>query len=385
MKRVCILSASDRNNYGDLLFPIIASKELTGLASIYNVSTTKSDLSNFGALPTLPYSSLFANKDPRQPKNILLIAGGEVIDARWSMLFSYIYPCIHNLFRLLPFKRTIKLIAECIIRHSVGGGQALPFVPSSRQIVTNYHLIFHAIGGSDAHQSEYRAIISDTLASAAYISLRDILSYNSIKKNLGCKKAILTPDSAILVSQYYPLGRRIINEPYICFQIRDYYSHDALSSIAFQLKNLATHTQKLIVLIPIGSCSGHDDIKPLQIILSILSDHSKLILPTSITDIVNVIGHSDLYIGTSLHGIITAMSYCRPYLAIDGTIQKNLGYLKTWAPAAMARPVEFSAIFEQAIHAIQIPKLSLQRSRDRQVAQARNSFEKIREIIKSGH
>ena len=64
MMNIHVLSAGDRNNYGDLLFPIIIKKYLESkniTTSINNYGVIASDLSYFGALPTFSSNDLIAN------------------------------------------------------------------------------------------------------------------------------------------------------------------------------------------------------------------------------------------------------------------------------------------------------------------------------------
>lgn len=55
MKKINIIGAFDRNNYGDLLFPIIIEKTLKkkGIKNEFNYyALNKTDLSEVGAFPT---------------------------------------------------------------------------------------------------------------------------------------------------------------------------------------------------------------------------------------------------------------------------------------------------------------------------------------------
>ena len=59
--KIKIFAASDRNNYGDLLFPLVIKKILEKdfpNYTIENYGIIKSDLSFFGALPTNSFKSL---------------------------------------------------------------------------------------------------------------------------------------------------------------------------------------------------------------------------------------------------------------------------------------------------------------------------------------
>jgi hypothetical protein len=148
--KVFILSASDRYNYGDLLFPIIAEKALSkyGDFEFHNLAIVKSDLSRFGALPTSKYHHLYKFIDNSQ-KHILLVAGGEVIAANWLKLYGFVYPSFNSLFKLLSnLERAIGKYIP-ILRNP------LPFVPFDKRITENFRIVFHAVGGEKAGPKQY--------------------------------------------------------------------------------------------------------------------------------------------------------------------------------------------------------------------------------------
>ena len=78
-KIIHFLSASDRINYGDLLFPILFKSVLERhypQTIFLNYAVVKSDFSGFGALPTASYLS-FQRKVKLLGGNVV-IGGGEV-------------------------------------------------------------------------------------------------------------------------------------------------------------------------------------------------------------------------------------------------------------------------------------------------------------------
>ena len=99
---------------------------------------------------------------------------------------------------------------------------------------------------------------------------------------------------------------------------------------ANMLSNIHKETGLNIILCPIGTALGHSDQDALIKIKKHLGSESsyQLINNPSIWDIMWLIKHSSLYIGTSLHGTITAMSYGRPF-AVHGP-NKLKTYLDTW-------------------------------------------------------
>ena len=83
------MCANDRFNYGDLLFPFIIRHYLDDeVDEVVVCSTTESDLSLRGALPTKPFSVL--QKMSPYRKNYLIIGGGECIFVDWQPILDFI-------------------------------------------------------------------------------------------------------------------------------------------------------------------------------------------------------------------------------------------------------------------------------------------------------
>ncbi len=202
-KNIYILSASDRYNYGDLLFPLIAINELSKLGNykFHNIATTKSNLSSIGALPTKNYKTLYKTKSK---DNVLLIAGGQVLGANWSGLLRFIYPLYYIAFSHLKNYRYHLEIATKFITGNKNN--PLPFTPIDPRIKASYSYVYHAVGGSGisglALKNEIRKIFDHSI----YISLRE-KSQHDIIENLEVQKAKLTPDSAILMSNWYKFDK----------------------------------------------------------------------------------------------------------------------------------------------------------------------------------
>src|SRR5690554_5319683 len=85
-KTIYFLSAADRLNYGDLLFPLIfksfCDQKKIGFR---NYGLVKSDYSEFGGLPTMSYLQLL--KDLKKGNGILVVGGGEVFFGNWVKLY----------------------------------------------------------------------------------------------------------------------------------------------------------------------------------------------------------------------------------------------------------------------------------------------------------
>src|SRR5690606_38008118 len=88
-----ILSASDRYNYGDLLFPIVTQKALSkfGEFEFEDVACIKSNMIKFGGLRTKSYKFLIKEAKLVDYDKTLIIAGGEVLMASWIPLYGFIF------------------------------------------------------------------------------------------------------------------------------------------------------------------------------------------------------------------------------------------------------------------------------------------------------
>ena len=53
-------------------------------------------------------------------------------------------------------------------------------------------------------------------------------------------------------------------------------------------------------------------------------------LAGNIFDLMNIISNASCYCGTSLHGLITSMSFGVPRVALLPSLRKQINYMKTW-------------------------------------------------------
>ena len=383
-RRVFVLSASDRFNYGDLLFPIIAHKQLEQEFEVVNTAIVRTNLADLGALPTVPYGSLYQRRGASEPRDAILVAGGEVLGSDWATLYSYVSPAFRKVYDLFAVRRTTRRGFELVVRNVLGHCEPVPFVPSRDSLLEEVDFFFHAVGGCDTHESEHRENVKKVFDRACYISAREEDTTRSIKEGLGCSQVVLTPDSAILMSDYYPKKPTAEGTGYICFQMRGHHWEQYFPTVREQLDLLAEKTGKHVVLLSIGNCPGHDDQVPLQALHQQLKCRSTFVKPQSIDAVMMTIANSDLYLGTSLHGVITAMSFEVPYLGLDPSILKIPSYLRTWAPAALQKATAFENICQAGQAALQVDRASLAASLENQKQRVRQSFQRIRDLLKQG-
>ncbi|MFB9054548.1 polysaccharide pyruvyl transferase family protein [Formosa undariae] len=347
-KEIYILSASDRFNYGDLLFPIIAKKALASDEfTFFNVGCVRSDLSNIGALPTCSYDILYKNASSNASK-VILVAGGEVLMANWSRLYSFIWPFYFKLYEKARIRKKLSLLEKFTIKLKGHKDNIWPFIPSGTKISDNYSLVFNAVGGNNISSEKNNTKISKALNASLFFSAREQKTYNALSTNFNINDLRLSPDSAIIMSDYFKFDA-VVQEEYIAFQIGHHKNGNSLDLINEQLKLLSQETGLPIYFVSIGNCPGHDDMDSLNYLAERAEYANKVIDPVSVEYIMEVIAKSKLFMGTSLHGVITSMSFETPFVALNPKIDKLKDYIDTWISAPFNRISEFKNIKEEAM------------------------------------
>ena len=377
-KEINILCASDRFNYGDLIFPHIVIGEMQRLGdySFRNVAIVKSDLSKYEALPTLNYKSLY-KKDKQEKSRFLFVAGGEVLGAKWGKLYSFIYKWFYLLYKYFP--RPMYL--ELLIRYITGNkNNPIPFTPLSPRLTSTYRVIYNAVGGCGIHKHSLSKQIQDSFLEALYVSVREENTFDSIHNKLNVESAVLAPDSAMLMPEYFRIEEKK-DEKYIVFQVGHQKNGGSLNLLKTQIESICEKTKLPVYLLPIGNCPGHDDKISLEWLHKNLECPNKLIAPLNVTTIMSCIANSEMFIGTSLHGVITAMSFNVPYMGINEGIGKLKYYLNTWAPDPLKAIVPINKIQEKVIEYFSVDRSILIKCSEEQKEQVRNSFCKIHSLI----
>lgn len=351
-KDIYFLSASDRINYGDLLFPLI-SKELfcrRSESKFRNYGLIKSDLSSFGALKTASYKAL--QHDMSKQEGNLVLGGGEVFFPTWQRLYAYInaaYAGITRSYKVSQIEKKFNLA-----RRLLSNGQIdLPFTPDMRNFGNGKSaLFFNSVGGilRENDSRTYLHIIKSALGRARHISVRDSRTKDYLEK-IGIKST-LVPDSALVMSDIYPievLESRVsidlssIPKKYAFVQFAIDKSPKCLESFARDLEALLKKLDIEAVLCPIGISANHED----QVALAKLKAYSEefnMLRPTNLFDIMYLIARSEVYMGTSLHGMITAYSFGTRFTPLNTKVTKLQAYCESWTKPFCSGCTDFEDI-----------------------------------------
>lgn len=377
MRKVLLLSASDRFNYGDLLFPLIVKMKLQQYfikdkVIIDNYSLVDSDLSSIGALSTKKYSDL--KKSLVNDKNThLILIGGDVLGANWFSLYSNIHKSLQILLKLRLYR-----LLNCFFKPQL----KFPFIINKNQFSELRSISYNSVGGNLSNKSEY-----DYIKTADYIAVRSSNIYEKLKnKNIN---AYLYPDTASVMSEIWPLEKleglrnshNIYPEKFIFFQVSLSFFSNNKQNIITELTKLYEITKLDIVLCPIGLANGHEDQIALKKLKEALEIPCILIQNPSIWDIMYSIAKSDLYIGTSLHGVITAMSFSKPYIGLN--IPKLYNYLKTWAISELSTATNSDEISSKSLKILKDQTLegTLIKASKQLILQSNKTIDNICKII----
>lgn len=394
MSQILVIGAFDRFNYGDLLFPIIIEKEL-GTYPHHNTlnyyGIVNSDLSALGGKPTHNILDFYKTCNNGSDKVNVIIAGGEAIDATWTSLLAALNPTF-QLFCRVVNKLNLPIDSDWVARKMLKGETSLPFTFSKQAFKNVNTVIFNSLGGSkiSAKAPKKEKELSTTLEQVDYLAVRDkVTTKNLLAKGITAK---LVPDSAILMSKFFPvekLAQEVSGEiaeyvrdnagEYLFFQINWSRGKGHEQELATNLDRIARETGTKICLCPIGTALNHDDQIALGNIRPLMKEKSVLFSDVNIWNIMYLIANSKAYMGTSLHGAITAMSFARPYVGIS--VLKLNSYLDSWGVEPLNRVVQINEMVEQFKLAIDVDQEKLSESRALQMHEVEKSFERMVQVL----
>lgn len=341
MKKLAIIAPNDRYNYGDLLFSYIVCHHLQEFyAEVCHFATQDADLTKVGGMKTTSIKKLKEFCDAADVDVIL--AGGHSLACSWQFTLSCLsekYAWLNRvqyLFTKFMSSAKAERYANYFAKMYYHGSTLYPYSIGKNENVKVSHVLYNSVDGYLPDGFFYGANLK-VFESVDYFSVRGLQTYNTLIQQ-GIK-ACLYPDCAIQMSKVFPLEELqnraipqildyVVNNKYIVFQINRGLCSTYRTGIIENLHTLISRGYK-ICLCPIGYALGHDDASALKEIYdAINSDNLILFDDLSIWDIMYLIANSDAFIGSSLHGCITAMSFCRLYMGLD--VAKTIEYIKTW-------------------------------------------------------
>lgn len=351
VKNIILYGAFDRYNYGDNLMPILLEKFIlsnyvetsTRFEFIY-ASINSSDLSHYSCKPTVPMKSLVH----RNCDFYVIVVGGEVMGADVGTLYTHVQKNIifSKIIRL--FNRLSPQLVNKVSKLFYPAVWDYPYIPRKFSFKGNVKVIYNTVGGiPDQSQWEY-------VKEADYISVRDQRSFNGVKEFCS---AHLVPDSVLIAS-------KLIDDSFFLKNVRNHIVELCDSKkfitvqacpykVKFTAKEMAVVLDKIkkekpldVILLPIGYASGHDDLIFMEEVKKCSSENLELIYDLNVWEIMYIISKSTAFYGTSLHGVITAMSFSIPHFCINADIKKLTSFLRTWSIYPFQEPLDIKGVYD---------------------------------------
>lgn len=347
MKNVAIYGATDRFNYGDLLFPLVlnwAVRKSGAAVNIGNYAVASSDLSSKGGMPTVALRDVFARGE-LDTCDHFIVAGGQVLDARWTSILGYLLGPSTDIAIRGVRKVLGEAFTDAAARRIAGIPWPQPFVVPAAALRGQTTLAYNAVGGAEIEllRPAYRLELIRSMQRASHVSVRDQTTLDALAKH-GVA-AELAPDSAVVMSNAFPKSELLphlrpslkayleeFRGAYLVFQIGTKFVRGRERLIAKTISGIARVQGLKILLLAIGTATAHEDHLALARVRQHLDADLEVceVFDGSVWEIMLMIAEAALYIGTSLHGAITAISFGVPRLQFTDEVRKLSEFLNTW-------------------------------------------------------
>ena len=391
--KAILLGAFDRFNYGDLLFPLLVRNEFEfsspGTATAVH-ALVDSDLTRFGALKTKALKTIY-QLDVLAPDDVVIFAGGGTIGADWTHMFANLLgnrgnAALYYLARLIGDNAV-----NALSRRRFGAYAPFPWVAGPEDFPVPVKVAYNAVGGSEfgGLTASVQKRTLDRLGKATYLSVRDAETQRLFSPLQSQLPVELAPDSAILMSEQFPIERlearasgtlreSLDAAPYVCFQSNLHYARKNADQIASVLEFIYREHGLSAVLLPIGRYVGLDDHIALSTVLRKVRTPAGMVShEASVFDIMLTIAKARLFVGTSLHGSVTSQSFAVPHLGLSDHPCKVDFYLETWDLPEQSRCVPIKEIPGHVGTVLAIPETARLQKRRELMASSHDNFSRM--------
>lgn len=341
------LGTFDVENYGDLLYPILFEKMLKLRRKNTKTSLFSIRGSNFlqhSGYRTRPVSRLFSSF--QESPHALVVGGGDLLHIQWDTVVSYYKSlCQQEGEDLRPsfLRRQVMSLSKQPMnpddefrRRYLKYPAVGPFMikPNGKKIRS---VTYCSCGVPSPFEDSIKPQIADTFNAASFIYVRDHLSKKNLVEADVKKEIYVAPDLIVALSDFFDAaierekGRRILREHgvdternILIFQCNRQLP-EYIGTIVAQLKSAQARIGCEVVLVPLGGC--HGDREYLQEIASRSQGAFTYLALRSIFDIISVLAGCDIFLGTSMHGNITAFSFGIPHAFGRMELKKREGFL----------------------------------------------------------
>jgi hypothetical protein len=338
----------DVENYGDLLYPIIFAKmfqQRGETREIRKFSFMESESLQDSGYTTRPIQQLLLSWQ-KQPHS-LVIGGGDLLRTDWDLVASHYpstglsqkgQPLPFHLRRLFLKRRKRRLNAASKFRHLYMNYPAVgPFMIDPGEFSNLTSVAYCSCGVPFPFDDTVRRQVASTFDKSNFLYVRDRQSQNALVQAGVKRKIHVAPDLIVALSDLFdPATERIkgrsilekkgvdMHRPVLCVQSNPQPPENS-AELLKQLKAYQKRTRCEVVLLPLARC--HGDNEYLKQLAQDSNGAFKCIELDSIFEIIATLGACNVFLGTSLHGNITAFSFGIPHLFGPIPVAKCEGFL----------------------------------------------------------
>lgn len=385
-----LLGAFDRFNYGDLLFPLIVRNELAARSPHTHCAVhalIESDLSPYGALKTQSLKALY-EPEKLKPGDTVIFAGGGTVGVDWTYMYANLLGKTGNAVLYYAQRLFGESTVNALSRRHFSARAPFPWVAGPEDFPVPVNVAYNAVGGSEFAKltTDIQKATLQRLEKAAFLSVRDAETQRLFSPLEQHQSVELAPDSAILMSEQFPLGwletqasaphqQRLDAAPYVCFQANLNYTREHAEQIVHALEAIHERDGLRALLLPIGRYVGLDDQIALRTIRDRMRTPAEIVSDqASIFEIMLTIARAKLFLGTSLHGNITSQSFAVPHLGLSDRPCKVDFYLETWDLPEQARCVPITEVAHRLAEVLAVPAATRMQKRDELIAISHKNF-----------
>jgi polysaccharide pyruvyl transferase len=349
VRRISQLGTFDVENYGDLLYPIVLRQLFTTPVDAYSLLPGDAPLR--AGYQTESITTLIHSHAP----STLVVGGGDLLRTDADLVAKHYGRNSRTSSKSL--RRSIGLggYAGYVLRDKLPRLEASdfyarnfrarwmnyraagPFIIDPRDLPQGSVVAYVSCGVPHEFSPAETENVKRALDGACRISVRDEASAEKLRRTGVSQTVHVAPDMCVMLSHRLRRenlagrGERTlarfgisVGRPLLCFQTQPYpgFSED---EILAQLKRYREKHHADVVLLPLGYCHGDHEF------LRSLSRRSngmlKYVDTDSVVDMLSIISAADLFVGTSLHGNITAFSFGIPHLFGPLPVAKAEGFL----------------------------------------------------------
>ncbi|HET7288497.1 MAG TPA: polysaccharide pyruvyl transferase family protein, partial [Pyrinomonadaceae bacterium] len=270
------------------------------------------------------------------------------------------YTLLKNLPRTEPAGFYAKQFRRRWMSYSATG----PFIIDPRNLPPESEVAYVSCGVPHDFSTRVVNEVREALERASFIGLRDEESADKLRR-AGVKRELhVAPDLTVTLSDQFDRedltrrGREIVSRfgvsaelPLICLQSQPYPGfHEA--DIISELRRYQQKRDVDIVALPLGYC--HGDHEFLQSLARQSGGMIKYADVYSVFDMLAIIAASDVFVGTSLHGNITAFSFGIPHVIGPLPVAKTIGFLEVASLPADLRMESWQELDEKIEGAVKL-------------------------------